>query len=220
MARSSPVVPKPAATVVLLRHEGGRREVFLTKRPDSMAFLAGYYVFPGGSVDAVDRRPEATGRLFGADLSAMEQSARDGHDPAAFFTASVRELFEESGVLMLCDARGEIVSDEVYRDMRDGTKPRGRGFVRELVGRNLFYAGHRLTLMQLFTTPAFSPIRFYTVFFRADLPDGQRAGMNSPEVECSLWVTPEEALERNRSGEFPMILPTLAALYAIINASQ
>jgi glyoxylase-like metal-dependent hydrolase (beta-lactamase superfamily II)/8-oxo-dGTP pyrophosphatase MutT (NUDIX family) len=50
-----PVVPRPAATVVLLRPApAGGFEVLLTKRPSTMAFAADMYVFPGGALDAGD----------------------------------------------------------------------------------------------------------------------------------------------------------------------
>lgn len=71
--RRGPVVvePKAAATLVLLRP--GRRgvSVLLTRRPASMRFGGGIYVFPGGRVDDVDRDHTA---------------------------AAVRETFEETGI--------------------------------------------------------------------------------------------------------------------------
>ncbi len=136
----------------------------------------------------------------------------DGHDPLGFYTAAVRELFEEAGVLLLCDAAGKIVSEATYRSMRDNGNLSGGAFVDAVREKDLFYAGHSLAFLQLFTTPAFAPVRFHTVFFRSELPGGQEAGIESREVQRSLWVTPEEALERNRSGEFKMIPPTLLAL--------
>jgi 8-oxo-dGTP pyrophosphatase MutT (NUDIX family) len=212
MALGPPVVPRPAATVVLLRHDRGTREVFLTKRAESMAFLGGYYVFPGGRVDGVDLSRDATGRLFGVDTSAFAELTNDGHDPVGFYTAAIRELFEESGVLLLCDGAGKVVSGATYRSMRDDRKLSGGAFIDAVREENLFYAGHSLVFLQLFITPAFAPIRFHTVFFRSELPDGQEAGIANREVQRALWVTPEEALERNRSGEFKMIPPTLLAL--------
>ncbi len=117
MALGPPVTPKPAATVVLMRTNRGTREVFLTRRPQSMAFLGGYYVFPGGRVDAADLTTRATGRVLGARPDDIEKIDRDGHEPLGFYTAAVRELFEESGVLLLCDEAGRIVSGEACREI-------------------------------------------------------------------------------------------------------
>ncbi len=217
MAPDLPVVPKPAATVVLVRHERGMDEVFLTKRPQSMAFLGGYYVFPGGRVDNADTSLRSTDRIIGADRDDIEKMKRDDHDPLGFYTAAVRELFEEAGVLLLCDKAGRIIPKRLYREMRRRPVASGALFVDEMIGHGLFFAAHRLTFLQLFTTPAFSPMRFHTVFFRAELPEGQEAGVKNVEVERSLWIRPAEALERNRSGEFPMIPPTMAALHMVMS---
>jgi 8-oxo-dGTP pyrophosphatase MutT (NUDIX family) len=217
MAPDTPVTPRPAATVVVVRRRGGRHEVFLTKRARSMAFLGGYYVFPGGRVDASDTNPRATGRIIGADPDDLEKMKQDGYKPFGFITAAVRELFEESGVLLLCDEAGRIVSGRVYREMRGLAGQNDAPFVDEVIGRGLFFAGNRLRFLQRFTTPAFSPMRFHTVFFLAEIPEGQEAGVENVEVERSLWIAPDEALEQNRLGEFKLIPPTMAALHMVMN---
>jgi 8-oxo-dGTP pyrophosphatase MutT (NUDIX family) len=124
----------------------------------------------------------------------------------------VRELFEESGVLLLCDEAGGIVSGESCREISRSINRGDIPFIDEVAARNLFFAGHRLEFLQLFTTPT-----FYTVFFLTELPEGQDAGIDSPEVEQWLWVEPAAALERNRSGGFPLIPPTMAALYMVMS---
>ena len=50
----APVEPRPAVTVVLLRDGAEGLEVLLMRRNPRLAFAAGQYVFPGGSVDASD----------------------------------------------------------------------------------------------------------------------------------------------------------------------
>lgn len=81
-AGSSLVVPRPAATVVVVRPGPGGLEVLLTRRPSTMAFGPGLHVFPGGAVDASDS-------LAGAD---------------AFAAAGARELLEEVGIRVPVDA--------------------------------------------------------------------------------------------------------------------
>lgn len=74
-----PAVPRPAASVVLLRRGGkhGDRalEVLLLKRTESAKFMPGVWVFPGGAVDAVD-----------------------GEDEAGYRACAARELAEEAGI--------------------------------------------------------------------------------------------------------------------------
>jgi 8-oxo-dGTP pyrophosphatase MutT (NUDIX family) len=68
-------IPRLAATVLLLRGGGDRLEVLLAKRTPAARFMAGAWVFPGGSV-----------------------SAEDGEGPGALRAAAVREVAEEVGV--------------------------------------------------------------------------------------------------------------------------
>lgn len=76
-----PAVPRPAASVVLLRRGGkhGERalELLLLKRTESAKFMPGVWVFPGGSVDE-----------------------GDGEDEARFKACAVRELEEEAGIAL------------------------------------------------------------------------------------------------------------------------
>jgi 8-oxo-dGTP pyrophosphatase MutT (NUDIX family) len=76
-----PAVPRPAASVVLLRRGGkhGERalEVLLLKRTEQAKFMPGVWVFPGGSVDV-----------------------GDGEDEARFKACAVRELEEEAGIAL------------------------------------------------------------------------------------------------------------------------
>ena len=48
------IVPRPAATLILLRDGEAGPEIFMLKRSPSAAFVANAYVFPGGGLDAAD----------------------------------------------------------------------------------------------------------------------------------------------------------------------
>src|SRR6478672_6676389 len=58
-----PTVPRPAASVILLRrggkHSSGELEVLLGRRTDAARFMAGVWVFPGGAVDGGATTEEA-----------------------------------------------------------------------------------------------------------------------------------------------------------------
>ena len=56
------VVPRPAATVVLMRPGRHGPEVLLGRRPSSMAFAPDVHVFPGGRVDPADAHPRLIAR--------------------------------------------------------------------------------------------------------------------------------------------------------------
>jgi 8-oxo-dGTP pyrophosphatase MutT (NUDIX family) len=71
-------VPRPAATLLLLRDGAGGLEVLMIERHRD-AFFPGALVFPGGTVDEADRRP--------------------GDPPdLPFRRAAIRETFEEVGI--------------------------------------------------------------------------------------------------------------------------
>ena len=73
----TPVEPKPAASVVLVRAGAGGApeplEVYLIRRHATMRFLGGFYAFPGGKVDAEDTAPESLARCHGLDEAAAER---------------------------------------------------------------------------------------------------------------------------------------------------
>jgi 8-oxo-dGTP pyrophosphatase MutT (NUDIX family) len=75
--------PRPASTVVLLRPAGGRFEVLLLRRHDSMSVMAGAHVFPGGTVDAVDRGPDEAARHRLAAARELREEAAIVLDPDA-----------------------------------------------------------------------------------------------------------------------------------------
>ena len=70
---SNPVPVRQAATIVMMRPEPLGYSVFVQRRPPTMVFAAGMYVFPGG--------------------------AREEQDADAYETA-VRETLEETGVVL------------------------------------------------------------------------------------------------------------------------
>ena len=77
---------RPASTVVLLRENGGRVETLLLKRNRALLFAGGFWVFPGGAIDAADRA-----------------AAGDDLDRAARLAAA-REAREEAGLIADPDA--------------------------------------------------------------------------------------------------------------------
>lgn len=111
----TPVEPKPAASVVLVRAAGAGApeplEVYLIRRHATMRFLGGFYAFPGGKVDAEDAAPESLARCHGLDAAGAERvfPRGDGVPALAYWVTAARELLEETGLLLACDAGGRPV---------------------------------------------------------------------------------------------------------------
>ena len=85
-----PAVPRPAATVLLLRDGPEGVEVLMTRRSPTASFAPGAYVFPGGTIDAADAQAHgATAHRPTQDGARLTQAI-----------AAIRESFEELGVLL------------------------------------------------------------------------------------------------------------------------
>ncbi len=203
--------PRPAATVVLVREAGEGPEVFMLQRTKGAAFLAGAYVFPGGALDAADREPSITRRVFGlSDAEASERLGLPGGG-LAFWVAAIRECFEEAGILMATDENRRPVSAEraaalghLRGALNSGELPFAEFLERErllLPARALAYFGHWIT------APGRSR-RFDARFFVAEAPAGQQGSHDDSETIHNLWIRPEDALARDARGEIELVFAT------------
>jgi recombination protein RecT len=89
---------RPAATVMLLRDEASRIEVFMLRRSSESAFLPDAYVFPGGALDDAD--VASAEQLLGIGETRLHDDCTlDPRTQRALLATAVREVFEECGVL-------------------------------------------------------------------------------------------------------------------------
>jgi 8-oxo-dGTP pyrophosphatase MutT (NUDIX family) len=215
----TPVEPKPAASVVLVRAAPADHpepiEVYVIRRHAGMRFLGGYFAFPGGKVDPDDCRPETLARCHGltpAEAEAVMPSA-SGVPALAFWVAAVRELVEETGVLLACDAAGRAVdaADPGVREhierCRRALLAGSASLAALLDERGWTCAAGSLRCLSHFTTPTSSPIRYSARFFLASLPAGQSPRLFTEETSEAFWIGPADACARFRSGTMPMAEP-------------
>jgi 8-oxo-dGTP pyrophosphatase MutT (NUDIX family) len=223
---SRPVTPEPAATVVLLRESDAGLEVYLTRRQDNLAFLGGFHVFPGGKLDTKDREAD-TMHNCGDFEKNPERYLLPGEHPLveciAYHVAAIRELFEEAGVLLAYDMKGNPVrgdDEELWQRLRQARKKIHalQMCMTDLMRQeDLVYAVDKLVWLSRWITPASSPRRFDTQFFLARLPEGQSPRPFTEEISDSGWICPAEAINKWRMGEIKIIPPTLASLDALVN---
>jgi 8-oxo-dGTP pyrophosphatase MutT (NUDIX family) len=69
-------------------------------------------------------------------------------------------------------------------------------------------------------TPAKLPKRFDTWFFLAKVDRNVHVALQEEEAVDSIWIRPQDALARYRSGAFPMVFPTIKNLEAIAGAKS
>lgn len=188
MTEPLPVVPRPSATVLLVRDDPDLR-VLMVQRHGGGDF-ADAMVFPGGLVDARDADP--AWRTLVVDYDQIEPHERP------FRIAAYRELFEETGLL------SAPRSAEPVADAEAGPDP---------FADHLLVSGHRLTLAALhpfahWITPVAATRRFDTRFYIcADDALGE-AVFDGMETLGGQWIAPAQAIELGRSGERKIVFPT------------
>ena len=207
------IVPRPAATLILLRDADEGPEIFMLKRSPSAAFVANAYVFPGGGLDAADHK--ALDRVRG--LTEIEANRRLGVDAGglAYWVAAVRECFEEAGILIAVEESGAPLDPQragalaVHRNaVNAGTLAFGDFLERErlaIPAESIAYFSHWIT------APG-RPRRFTARFFVARAPLGQHGSHDDGETVASEWVRPYLALERCARGEIELVHPTRMSL--------
>jgi len=217
--RASPVTPRDAATVMLLRPLRGEigasgLQVYMLRRQSSMAFAPGAFVFPGGSVDARDAEIEIgwagpDAQEWGRMIDAPADLAR------ALVCAAVRETFEECGVLLAGPTAGTVVAGtrgEDWEADRAALLTRSVSLAGLLRRRGLVLRSDLLRPWARWITPVTEERRYDTRFFAAALPVGQRARDVSGEADNAAWVDPADALAAARRREIFLLPPTAVTL--------
>lgn len=221
-----PLVPRPAATVMLIADAPQGLSVFLMRRHARMEFAAGTMVFPGGGVDDRDRNADLERRGAWAGPPPAWWAQRFGIEAdlaEALVCAAARETFEESGVLFAGPAGDpdSIVGDaSVYRDSRHELASGTLSFADFLRRENLVLRSDLLRPWANWVTPEAERTRRYdTYFFVGALPEGQRADGQNTESDRAGWTTPEAAIDDFAAGRCFLLPPTWTQLDSLAGHS-
>lgn len=199
---------RPSSTVVLARPAGAEPEVFMVRRHARSSF-GDAYAFPGGVVDPEDKQVHE----FCRGVSAREADARLGvkGEGLDYYSAAIRELFEETGVLLANPddvAEGAEAAREALNDGSDNWADFVRRNELELQCDELHYFSHWIT-------PPSIPNRYSTRFFIAAMPPLQFAVHCGGELTNSCWITAREVLAAGRAGKVELHFPTIKTLESI-----
>lgn len=211
----TPVVPKPAATVVLLRDTAHGPEAYLLRRRATMAFAGGMYAYPGGGVDPRDAEAE----LGWAGPSPAEWGERLGLDAPtaqAVVCAAVRETFEEAGVLLGGPDADSVTEARDWTAERAALESHELSFADFLKAEGLVLRSDLLGGWARWVTPEFEERRYDTWFFVARLPAGQQAARDVGEADRTAWLAPAEAVRGHAEGRYGMLPPTVTVLRELL----
>jgi glyoxylase-like metal-dependent hydrolase (beta-lactamase superfamily II) len=204
-----------AASVIVLRDgASGAPEVLLMRRAEREGDLrSGAWVFPGGVLDAVDAG--LAGRCDGDTDAAASDRLGLPHGGLAYTVAAVRECFEEVGLLFA--RRGDADAA-----LRERTLVRtGEDFAALCERHGLHLDAGALAYHSHWLTPHGVPKRFDTRFYVARVPAGQVAVVDAGEALELAWLTPAQALERERGLKLlPVTRETLKDLARFASVAE
>jgi 8-oxo-dGTP pyrophosphatase MutT (NUDIX family) len=201
--------PKPAATVVIVRDGAEGIETWMMRRVRGMAFAAGAAVFPGGGVDPRDA--DISVPWIGSDPDTFAvRLETDADNARELVTAALRELFEETGVL-LADPLPAVDLEQA----RAALEARTLSLAELLAEHGCALNAGIVHPWARWITPRVETRRYDTWFFVAALPRGVDAQPVSSEADQAGWIPVDEVIAWGREGKALLLPPTQAMLNAL-----
>ena len=177
----------------------------MVKRHERSSFGSAF-AFPGGVLEPADSAVHAncTGMT---DKDADRQLDLDcgGLD---YFSAAVRELFEESGVLLGDSDLGTEERDVARQALNDESLD-WADFVRD---NDIRLSCDQLHYFSFWITPVGLPKRYSTRFFLTAMPADQAATHCGGELTDSCWMPAAAVLEAGRNKAMRVHYPTRKTL--------
>ncbi|WP_051662831.1 NUDIX hydrolase [Alicyclobacillus macrosporangiidus] len=205
-ARST-VVPRPAATLMLVRDGAHGIEVLAVRRASTMRFLPGHLAFPGGALEPADDAPPAGvcfGQVRGPELPRT-----------AYAIAAVRECAEETGWVCAAVTPEGTSCVALPSAQRDALLNHRITFWDVLKALRTGIDLSRLRYVGRWITPAHQPVRFDTRFFVGLAPDRVIPSAHAAEHDWAGWRPATDLLGALQRGEAQAVRPTWAMLQGI-----
>jgi 8-oxo-dGTP pyrophosphatase MutT (NUDIX family) len=219
MTAEREVTPRLAATTILVRARGTVPEILLLKRGEHARFMPNAYVFAGGALESNDESADVYDLCQGLDDRGASKQLRLPSNGLRYFVAAVREAFEECGLLLAYDSRGEVVDltawDEIrLRETRLQISAGQLSFAALCKSHDWRLAVDQLSFFSHWITPP-GGLRFDTRFFLCAVPPKQSASLAGTEMSELVWCTAAEALSEHASKKIQLRYPTRTILKEI-----
>jgi len=186
--------------------------VFLLLRRKEASFGSSY-VFPGGVVDKTDLTLEVDIDINQRKTINKNLDLLSGG--YSYYSAAIRELFEEAGVLLALDIDGEFPSYLDVEGYRNRLNMKEISWDKFLDDNQLSLDCSNLTYFAFWITPLNLSPRFSTRFFISAIPSNQTASHCGNELIDSRWMSPRDALIARRKKEINIPYPTAVTLMQI-----
>ncbi|XP_031623758.1 nucleoside diphosphate-linked moiety X motif 19-like [Contarinia nasturtii] len=201
-------------------------KVLVLERP-SKASYPGAFTFPGGVTENSDQVEDWLKfyRKFGIDDSKFKSIIKTCSNRSFIFNhdggntisrdislriTAIRETFEELGVL-LCKNKEQLKDSNLFSNLKNNfdvdfwqkqVYKDASNFMRLCEELNVVPDLWSLHEWSCWLTPTFKrQKRFETVFYVVGVTDQPNIQVTNDEVQRSLWLTPKELLDSNKSGE-------------------
>jgi len=211
---TEPVLPVPAATILMLRDGPAGLETFMVVRHHQIDFASGALVFPGGKVDDGD-----------FEVKEFCEGAEDAdHTTIGTMAGAIREAFEECGILLVRQkGSADIISGKRLLELepyRDRLHKGDLSLAQFLEEEQLVLACDKLQHFAHWITPSMMPKRFDTHFYLARAPEDHLAVHDGHESVDSVWISPDDAISGNAEGTYTVIYPTLVNIELLGESSS
>jgi 8-oxo-dGTP pyrophosphatase MutT (NUDIX family) len=188
-ADRAPRKPRLASSVALVRDAADGTETWLTYRTGDSPL--GVVAFPGGSVENTD---QDSFDWFGPSVGQWAEilGTEDYALARVHVVAAIRELFEETGVLLAGSDESIVVEGTSTADWvraREALAGQEIGFAELLAKRGLGLRTDLLRSLVHWVTPDFAHRRFDTRYFAATLPVGQTPTLLPSKGIWGQWVS-------------------------------
>jgi 8-oxo-dGTP pyrophosphatase MutT (NUDIX family) len=209
----APKPASPSASVILV---SPTNEILLLHRVQTSSAFPSAHVFPGGNLEPSD-----------GDLPSNPTDINRHLDSLAYRTGAIRELFEESGILLARESKDAKSLLSVPRDQRqNGRDAVHKGstslseWLKSISPQAVLDTG-RLIPFTHWVTPPNVPKRFttqmYLYFVELDEAGNPSVHATGDEVETMApeWRRAQDWLSRARKGEIILFPPQFLLLYLI-----